>query len=184
MTISFRQAEKSLYSFPAKLIRWQDILLDLYTLRQETDCHAQSYEASHASEGTHSEPPASYYMKVEGAENSLRELGRSVIPVMRLRNFLKNSASERYRTMFLIMELRYFEKWELHIIAEHLQKSLKTIARRKHELIDLTIEELERGVFDYELEYCNRDYPLFGGSRAVSGIIHLDPGAEPVKQDA
>ena len=158
--------------------------MELQTLRQETDCHAQNYEAAHASEGTHSEPVASYYAKIEAAENLITRLSREVIPVLRLRNFLKNAYSERYRTMFLIMERRYFERQELAEIAQSLQKSLKTIARRRHELIDLTIEELERGVFDYELECGNGSNFTAGGYRPASGIVCADQGAEGTKYDA
>lgn len=138
-------------------MRWQDVALHLYTLQQETDCHAQKYESSHSSEGTHSEPVLNYYVLIETAEKHLAGLSRKTIPVMRLRNFLKIAQSERYRTMYYIMELYYFERWKLHAVSEHLRKSLKTVARRKHELIDLTIEELERGVFDYELAGDTRD---------------------------
>ena len=132
-------------------MRWQDRILELHRLRQETDCHAQSYEPNHSSQGSHSEPVHNYYILIETMENTINGLGRKVIPVMRLRNFLKIAQSERYRTMYYIMELYYFERWKMQEVSEHLQKSIKTIARRRHELIDLTIEELERGVFDYEL---------------------------------
>lgn len=152
MSVTYRQAEHTLYSFPVNLMRWQDTALHLYTLRQECDCHAQSYEASHASQGTHSEPVLNYYVLIETAENALKGLSRKTIPVMRLRNFLKIAQSERYRTMYYIMELYYFERWKLPEVGEHLQKSVKTIARRRHELVDLTIEELEKGVLEYELK--------------------------------
>ena len=151
MSISYRQAEYTLYNFPVNLMRWQEASLALQALRQETDCHAQSYELSRASEGTHSEPVHSYYALIETAENTIKALARKTIPIMRLRNFLKISQSERYRTMYYVMELYYFEHWKVHEVSEHLQKSEKTIARRKHELVDLTIEELQKGVFDYEL---------------------------------
>ena len=137
--------------FPVNLMRWQDKILELHRLRQETDCHAQNYEASHAPQGTHSEPVGTYYAMIEAAEIEIDSLGRKVIPVLRLRNFIKIAQSERYRTMYYIMELYYFERWKMELVAEHLQKSVKTIARRRHELVDLTIEELEKGVFDYEL---------------------------------
>ena len=166
MAISFRQAEKYLYAFPIRLIRWQDKMLELHTLRHETDCHAQNYEAVHASEGTHSEPVASYYAKIEAAENACASLGRKVIPVMRLRQFLKNAHSERYIIMFQVMELKYFERLETNEVAYHLQKSIKTIARRRHELIDLTIEELERGIFDYELTGDFGSVDVFDGRSA------------------
>ena len=137
--------------FPVNLMRWQDKILELHRLRQETDCHAQNYEASHAPQGTHSEPVGTYYAMIEAAEIEIDSLGRKVIPVLRLRNFIKIAQSERYRTMYYVMELYYFERWKMMLVAEHLQKSVKTIARRRHELVDLTIEELEKGVFDYEL---------------------------------
>ena len=177
MTVSFRQAEHTLYSFPVNLMRWQDKALELYTLRQETDCHAQNYELSHASEGTHSEPVHSYYTRIEAAELAINALGRKTIPIMRLRNFLKIAQSERYRTMYYVMELYYFERWKVHEVSEHLQKSEKTIARRRHELIDLTIEELERGVFDYELEYSNGNNPAASGSGSIVSDVRIGEGA-------
>ncbi|MBQ2616402.1 MAG: hypothetical protein IJF90_06045 [Synergistaceae bacterium] len=151
MPVTYRHAEHALYSFPVNLMRWQEAALTLFALRQETDCHAQSYEGSHASQGTHSEPVASYYALIETAENTIKALAVKTVPVMRLRNFLKIASSERYRTMYYIMELYYFERWKLPQVGEHLQKSVKTVARRKHELVDLTVEELQRGVFDYEI---------------------------------
>ena len=174
MIVSFRQAEHSLYNFPVNLMRWQDRILDLHRLRQETDCHAQNYEANHSSEGTHSEPVANYYVLIETAENAINGLGRKVIPVLRLRNFLKIAQSERYRTMYYVMELYYFERWKMDAVAEHLQKSVKTVSRRRHELVDLTREELERGVFDYELEHNNGNYPAASGSGSNNSDVHPD----------
>lgn len=153
--------------FPVNLMRWQDKILELHSLRQETDCHAQNYEASHAPEGTHSEPVGTYYNMIEAAEIEIDSLGRKVIPVLRLRNFIKIAQSERYRTMYYVMELYYFERWKMELVAEHLQKSIKTIARRRHELVDLTIEELEKGVFDYEL--IGNDW-----SRTVSDSVDIN----------
>ena len=132
-------------------MRWQDRILELHRLRQETDCHAQNYESSHSPPGTHSEPVGTYYALIEAAEFEIDSLGRNVIPVIRLRDFLKIAQSELYRTMYYVMELYYFERWNMGAVAEHLRKSIKTVARRRHELVDLTIDELERGVFDYEL---------------------------------
>lgn len=170
MTVSFRQAEHSLYNFPVNLMRWQDKILELHTLRQETDCHAQSYEKTHSPEGTHSEPVMNYVVLIETAENTIDGLGRKVIPIMRLRNFLKIAQSERYRTMYYVMEMYYFERWKMERVSEHLRKSVKTIARRRHELVDLTIEELERGVFDYELAGGNRSvYADHGGGTGAVG---------------
>lgn len=151
MSVTYRQAEHTLYSFPVNLMRWQEEALHLFTLRQETDCHAQKYETSHSSEGSHSEPVLNYYVLIETAERALAGLSRKTVPVMRLRNFLKIAQSERYRTMYYIMELYYFERWKLPQVGEHLNKSVKTVARRKHELVDLTVEELQKGVFDYEI---------------------------------
>ena len=172
MAVSFRQAEHTLYSFPVNLMRWQDKILELHTLRQETDCHAQNYERSYASEGTHSEPVHSYYIMIENAVELINSLGRKCIPIMRLRNFLKTAQSERYRTMYYVMELYYFERWKMERVAEHLQKSVKTVARRRHELISLTIEELERGVFDYELEHSYGNNPADAGSGSDSSDVH------------
>ena len=132
-------------------MRWQEEALHLQSLRQESDCHAQNYEASHASEGSHSEPVLNYYVLIETAERTLKGLLRKVAPIARLRGYLKISSSERYRTMYYIMEMYYFEKWKLEHVAEHLQKSPKTITRRKHELVNLTMEELQRGVLEYEI---------------------------------
>ena len=154
MSVSYRQAEHTLYSFPVNLMRWQEAALNLSALRAETDCHAQNYETSHAAEGTHSEPVHSYYVLVETAENTLRGLAKKTVPIMRLRNFLKIAQDERYRTMYYIMEMFYFEHWKLYEVAEHFRKSVKTLARRKHELVALTIEELEKGVS--ESEYVSR----------------------------
>lgn len=171
MTVSFRQAEYTLYHFPVNLMRWQEAALALHDLRHETDCRAQSYEGIHASEGTHSEPVASYYALIEASENTLKHLAKKTIPVMRLRNFLKNSQDERYRVMYYVMELRYFEQWELKAVAEHLRKSTKTISRRRQELIDLTIDELERGVFDYEFGNNSAQ----GSQRRSSGnLVRID----------
>ena len=175
MTVSFRQAERTLYTFPVKLMRWQDKILELHVLRQETDCHAQNYEQSHASEGTHSEPVHTYYILIESAVETINALGKKVIPVMRLRNFLKTANSERYRTMYYVMELYYFEQWKMEAVSEHLQKSIKTVARRRHELVDLTIEELERGVFDYELERNSRDIPISGRVGTDCSVDSPDP---------
>ena len=176
MAISYRQAEHSLYNFPVNLMRWQEAALTLYTLRSETDCHAQNYENSHASEGTHSEPVASYYSQIEAAENTLRALSRRTIPVMRLRNFLKIAQSERYRTMYYVMELYYFEHWNISQVGEHLQKSVKTVARRKHELVDLTIEELQKGVFDYELTGDFGSANAWDGRSVSDGVSATDQG--------
>lgn len=182
MAVSFRQAEKHLYTFPVKLMRWQELLLELFTLRQETDCHAQSYEAIHAPEGTHSEPVASYYAKIEAAEKGIVSLGRDCIPIMRLRNFLKISQSERYRTMYSVMELFYFERWKLSDVSEHLRKSIKTIARRRHELVDLTREELERGVLEYEFRADSLCYVVPSKCNHAGGGIHDDQGAGTIQQ--
>ena len=182
MAVSFRQAEQYLYYFPIRLKQWQDRILELYTLRQETDCHAQNYEASHASQGTHSEPVASYYAKIEAAEFACDSLAVRVIPIMRLRNFLKNASSERYRVMHLVMELKYFEGFTLGYIAHQTHKSEKTISRRRYELIDLTIDELERGVFDYELECYYGSYPSAGNDWPVSGAVPADPSSESLGQ--
>jgi len=108
VAVTFKQAERYLYSFPITLIRWQDKILELYILRQETDCHAQNYTANHSLQGTHSEPVASYYAKIEAAETACDSLGRRVIPIVRLRNSLKNSPSERCREMFAVIQLKYF----------------------------------------------------------------------------
>lgn len=153
-------------------MRWKDKILELHRLRQETDCHAQNYEASHASEGTHSEPVHNWYITIEATEKCVASLGQKVIPVMRLRNFLKITQSERYRTMYYVMELYYFERWKLGAVSEHLQKSVKTIARRRHELVDLTIDELERGVFDYELEHSNGSDPDDRSGGVMCGDMH------------
>ncbi len=132
-------------------MRWQEESLKLATLRQESDCHAQNYEVSHASQGTHSEPVLNYVVLIETAERAVKGLLRKVAPVARLRNYLKISQSERYRIMYYIMEMYYFEKWKLEHVAEHLQKSVKTLARRKYELVNLTMEELQKGVLEYEI---------------------------------
>lgn len=133
-----------LYSFPVNLMRWQDKILELHTLRQESDCHAQNYEPKHSPEGSHNEPVHNYYARIETLEKEIHELDNKCIPVMRLRNFLKIAQSERYRSMYYVMELYYFEKWKLDAVSEHLRKSRKTIARRRQELVALMIEEVDR----------------------------------------
>lgn len=169
MSVTYRRAQNALYSFPSRLARWQQAILTLHVLRQETDCHAQNYEQSHASEGTHSEPVASYFGKIESAEQTIRWTSKTVVPVLRLRNFLKVAQSERYRTMYYVMELHYFELWNLRHVAEHLQKSVKTIRRRNYELVNLTIEELQRGVFEYELGIVDGDTRVYVVDSGISG---------------
>ena len=143
MSKIYRRAEKLLYSFPVNLMRMRETVQSLRELRQQSDCHAQRYEQSFSSEGTHSDPVAAYNAKLAHLEEQLVRQYSAICPVMAVRSVIKNSSNERYREMFYIMELFYFEHMTLTDVAIHLQKSVSTLSRRRQELTGLVINEMQ-----------------------------------------
>ncbi len=142
MSKSYRRAEKLLYMFPVNFMRLYQAIEELRRLRRETDCHAQNYEQSHGSAGTHSDPVANYAARINSLEAQIRDLQEHTRPVYAVRMRLKNSADDRYREMFYVMELYYFEHMKLVDVAIHLQKSVRTLSRRRQELAELVAREL------------------------------------------
>ena len=115
----------------------------LSRLRGETDCHAQNYETVPPTEGGYSDPVAAYHAKVERLEQTLRKLQEETEPVQRVREFLKCSSDVRDSDMLFVLELYYFERMRMEEVALHLQRSVKTLTRRRQDLIGLVIFELE-----------------------------------------
>ena len=144
MSDCYRQAEKMLYSFPINMMRLNECLLKLSDLRSQTDCHAQSYENIMQDTGTPNEPVYKYYIEIEKLELHIKTLIKRTKPLIELRNEIKNSQDERLIEIYYVMEMYYFEKWSMNDIAFHLQKSLKTLQRRRHELVELVIKAMKK----------------------------------------
>ena len=143
MPDTFRYAEHLLYSYPVNMMRIREAELTLARLREETDCHAQNYNYCPQSAGGHSDPVAGYHAKVDRLERTLIRLREETAPIEKVRTFLLKSADERDSDMLFVLELFYFEKMRLEDVALHLQKSVKTIGRRRQELTGLVLYELE-----------------------------------------
>ena len=124
-------AEGLLYHFPSNLMRLHEAQYELIRLRRMYDVHAQNYDAPHTARGTHSDPVAARSHRILTLEELAECIERKTVPVLQLRNELKNSADERCRVRFYIMELHYFEDMPLVDVMIHLQK--RNIAFMRHE---------------------------------------------------
>ena len=145
LTHLFRTAKTLLYRFPLNLMRLQELQLAIARQRAQLDVHAQSYEAQTATAGTHSDPVARLALRVMSMEEQLRRIERRVVPVLRLRNRLKNSGSEDERVRFYIMELYYFEGIDMVTVMLHLYKrSIGYMRRQKRKLLEQLVEEIEK----------------------------------------
>ncbi|MBQ7543858.1 MAG: hypothetical protein IJT02_02840 [Synergistaceae bacterium] len=141
----FRTAKSLLYRFPLNLMRLQELQQAIAQQRTQLDVQAHSYEAQTASTGTHSDPVALLALRVMSMEEQLRRIEQRVVPVLRLRNRLKNSGSEDERVRFYIMELYYFEDIDMVTVMLHLYKrSIGYMRRQKRKLLEQLVEEVEK----------------------------------------
>ncbi len=143
MSRKFRQAERLLYTYPLNLMRLRDTRYALWRLRVETDCHAQNYDKSPSSAGSHSDPPGQYVQQLMTLESQSEKFMKSTAPIRELRYRLGRSSERADAQKLSVMELHYFEHMTLRDLALHLQTSERTIFRRRDELINELIAELK-----------------------------------------
>ena len=144
MSELYRYAEHLLYCYPVNMMRIHDTKNLLAELSAQTDCHAQNYNRAPPTAGSHSDPVSQYHSRIDQLERTLTRLFEETAPVERVRDRLKGSHDERAGDMLFVMELYYFERMKLEDAALHLQKSVKTLLRRRQELTGLVVNELSR----------------------------------------
>ena len=143
MSKKFRTAERLLYTYPLNVMRLREVRYSLWRLRLETDCHAQSYEASCAGAGTHSDPPGQYVQQITALEGKAEQYLHVTETIRGIRYRLGRSCEKADAQKLSIMELHYFERRTLKELAFHLQMSERTIFRRRDELIGQVIDEMK-----------------------------------------
>ena len=142
MSRLYRKAERLLYTYSDRLAKLHEARLALWHIRRQTDCHAQRYDSGLHSGGSPSDPPGNYTDNVMRLEKIISDLAAITDPLTAMLKFLSLSSEERDRTMHLICELHYQQGMTFQEIASDLQKSERTIYRRRDELVKLAIKEL------------------------------------------
>ena len=135
-----------LKQFPVNLMRMQEVQRELMFLRKDCDVRAQSYNHNPCMGwGDHGDPVVRLADRKFALEHLIDLLEERVVPVMRLRNSLKNSGNEDERVRFYIMELHYFEEVSLPDVMIHLGKrNIGYMRRQKRELLEGLMEEVEK----------------------------------------
>ena len=78
-------------------------------------------------------------------EALIRRLEVSTVPVLRLRNQLKNSSIEDSRIKFFIMELYYFEGMSLIDVMIHLsRRSIGYMRMQRRLLVEQLIQQIDK----------------------------------------
>ena len=131
------EAEGLLFGLPVRLMRLREAVASLRHLRQESDYPEQNYKDIHASKGRYSDPVSNYYVKCETLERFIQKLSRDTTPVVNLRNKLRRSKNDHDHQLYMILEMYYFDRSAVSMIAERLHISEKTITRRRSELVNM-----------------------------------------------
>ena len=144
----YRQAEILLRRYPGAMARL-NIWLNRYNdMKASLDIMAQGYGTLRSPGGEISDPVSRRVEVIEHAQSIIRSLMRQTVPVNEVRCELKNADSEEAREMWLIMERYYFEHERLEWLSRDIGVSVRTLSRRKSELLRL--------VAISEREYCER----------------------------
>lgn len=141
MSISYRRAERFLYTYPEKLRDWQAALLEYAKLKESSDVHAQRYTDNHMSVGQVSDPAGDYVNRLLTLERRIARDERAVRLVNTLRSKYFDSPDERDRIKLEILERYYFEGESMKDIAAALEISERTLYRRRQELVHEVIKE-------------------------------------------
>ena len=88
----FRYIEKCLYNYTTNLIRLAGLVEELNIIRSVGDVNGQSYDITGGGAGNcYADPVASYFAKIEQAEQRINKLARQLNQITVLHETLKNS---------------------------------------------------------------------------------------------
>ena len=141
-TPTYVLAKDLLLQFPQNLKYLHDIQQELYYVKRDYDMYSQRYgEQPSAGSG----PVDRVFLRVSRIftlENVLETLEFRVVPLLRLRNALKNSLFESDRVRFYIMEQHFFERIPLNEVMLHLGKnSIVYMRTQRRRLLNLVRNE-------------------------------------------
>ena len=135
----FRHVEKCLYSYKDNLARIAALNDDLTILRAGSDVHAQNYQQRLNNSIASANPVASYVEKIQKLENHIIKLKRVTEPVTRLINDIEaaiiNSDSNVMRDFNILLNSFYFGRCSLIEVAAIIEKSRKTLSKRRTALV-------------------------------------------------
>ena len=137
-----REAEGLLWSYPINALRLNDAESQLAELRNLLDCRGQTYDHIPAKSGTHSDPVAGLFERIEPIERIVAKLRDNVAVVADLRDTLKHSQDSKDVDMYNLMELFYFEHKGFSEVASLLGKSVRTLSRVRQSLIASVIKRM------------------------------------------
>ena len=88
----FRYIEKCLYEYPTKLIKLAGLVEELNIIRASGDVSGQRYDITGGWAGSgYADPVASYFAKIEQAEQRINKLAQQLNQITALYDGLKNS---------------------------------------------------------------------------------------------
>ena len=139
---AYQSARNMLISFQSRLSRLHSLYELLLEREASAGCGGQNYGGGRPSTGTHSDPVACRYARLETLRNVISRAEKLILPACCVRNEVKNSGREDEREMFLILERHFIAGESIKAVSGALGKSLRTMHRRKNELIERTAERI------------------------------------------
>lgn len=127
--------------FPARMHKLTALREKYAKLSEELSVQAQAYGGFRPSTGSHADPVADHYARMEKVKQKIEYYRSLVEPILEVTAKLKNSKSERARVIFILYE-RHFQNGEsISEIACSLGIPERTLYRRMLELQGLVWRE-------------------------------------------